>query len=89
MTELVHPLTGVVLAQEDLDPARLIEIVQATDGIISAHYEHARRYREANDRIKRFLADQGKYELPPARARTKTQERVSRCPRCGDTEVAA
>lgn len=77
---LVHPLTGILLAGDE----DLVEIVQTTDALISKHYECARRYREANDAIKRHLADQGRYELPKKTARTKTQERISRCPRCGD-----
>ncbi len=79
---LVHPLTGEVLGTKD--PKALIEIVQATEAIISKHYERARMYRDANDVLKRVLADQGEYELPKPVNRTKTQERVSRCPRCGD-----
>ncbi len=79
---LVDPRTGEILGTKD--PVALIEIVQATEHLISKHYERARQYRDANDVLKRFLADQGAYELPKKTARTKTQERLGRCPRCGD-----
>ncbi len=80
--ELVHPLTGEILGTKD--PKALIEIVQATEHIVSKHYERARTYREANDVLKRFLADQGAYELPKKTNRTAKQDRIAACPRCGD-----
>ena len=82
LTDLIDPLTGEVLDANDAK--RLIEVVQAAEAVISKHYECIRRYREPNDALKRHLAERGEYELPPKQARTKTQERLSRCPRCGD-----
>ena len=79
---LIHPLTGEVLDGEDV--RRLITVVQSTDAVINAYYTAIREKRELNDRLKRFLADQGAYELPAPRHRTPTQDKISRCPRCSD-----
>ncbi|HSC05467.1 MAG TPA: hypothetical protein VLD59_01420 [Steroidobacteraceae bacterium] len=79
MSEFVHPETGEVLATEQEWRAAL-EVLEER---LTPIYRELRPLRAAY--AERFPGP----ELPRRRYRTETQERVARCPRCGQTYADA
>ena len=73
MTDFIHPETGEVLATKEEFLAALMEEEER----LSPIYRTRRILREGL--VERFEAA----EQPAPRYRTPTQEKVSRCPRCG------
>jgi hypothetical protein len=73
-SEYVHPETGEVLATEDEWRAALAAVEERLVPI------YRLRRQLLTERAVRFEAP----ELPPRRSRTDTQERIARCPRCGE-----
>ena len=60
-------------------------ILEHTLGNISAFLDGLGELYGARDELKRRVAElRGVPKLPARRYRSSTQERVSRCPRCGD-----
>lgn len=72
--EYVHPETGEVLCTEDEWRAALDAIEERLAPIFRL------RRQLLAERAVRFEPP----ELPPRRARTETQEKIARCPRCGE-----
>lgn len=74
VSEYVHPETGEVLATEEEWRAALSAVEARLAPIFRLRRqlltEHAVRFEGP--------------ALPPRRARTDTQEKVARCPRCGE-----
>lgn len=68
---MIHPETGQLLETHD-------EIVSAIARIEERFAPLYRMRRALQEGLTEFEA-----VLPPARARTPTQDRVARCPRCG------
>lgn len=73
MTDFIHPETGEVIATEEEWTAA----IAALEERLSETYRVLWPLRDA--RAERFP----RAELPPRTARTETQEKVARCPRCG------
>jgi hypothetical protein len=74
-SEYIHPETGEVLATDK----EWREALAAIEERLSPLYRLRRSLRE--EYAERFEGP----ELPPRRYRTDTQEKVARCPRCGQT----
>jgi len=72
-SEYVHPETGEVLATAEEWRAALVTVEEQLAPLFRLRrrllMEHAVRFEGP--------------ELPPRRSRTETQERIARCPRCG------
>lgn len=73
MTDFVHPESGELLATEEEWRAAL----RAAEEKLSEHFRLVWTLRDG-------VAERtDPAELPPRIARTPTQEKVARCPRCG------
>ena len=73
MDDYVHPETGEVLCSQEEWRAALVSLEERLAPI----YRERRKLRE--EYAERFPAP----ELPPRTARTETQAKIARCPRCG------
>jgi hypothetical protein len=73
LSDFIHPETGEILATEESWRAALARVEEQLAPI----YRTRRALREAY--ADRFPAP----EMPARTARTETQEKVVRCPRCG------
>ena len=73
MSDFVHPETGEVLASQEDWLAALAAVEERLAPLYrvrrALRFEYTERFEPA--------------EMPPRRARTETQEKVARCPRCG------
>lgn len=74
MSEYAHPETGEVLSSEEEWKAALVALEERLAPIYRVRRELRQAYAE------RFPPA----EQPPRRYRTETQEKVARCPRCGE-----
>jgi hypothetical protein len=74
VADFIHPETGEVLCSQEEWKAALVSVEERLAPI----YRTRRTLREAY--AERFPAP----ELPPKTRRTETQEKVARCPRCGE-----
>lgn len=59
------------------------EVTTLTAELARLDEEIGRNYRARVPILQRLAELRGPAELPPARYRTETQQRVARCPRCG------
>lgn len=75
MPDFIHPETGEVLCSQEEWKAALVSLEEKLAPI----YRTRRTLREAY--AERFAAP----ELPPKTRRTDVQEKVVRCPRCGQS----
>lgn len=79
LTDFIHPETGEVLSSEEEWKAALVALEERLAPIYRVRRELRQAYAD------RFPPP----ELPPRRYRTDTQEKVARCPRCGQTYADA
>lgn len=69
----VHPETGEIIATRE----EWLAALTAVEERLAPIFRIRRELRQA-------FADRYEPVLPPRRSRTETQEKIARCPRCGE-----